>query len=403
MATRARRHFAAQALDESIRKFAPKSWCARDAYWRLINTVRSSSRLLTPFNTQARFHKARSERVVEACARMALHEPDWARPPEAWQTTNESRSRQFLSLANHLFARYPVPSFMTLHWLIEYDQPWERELYLHLARGYGVRQFELPLGFRLTKAGARCFMQAPDHLSPMQALRWAHVRSLGGDQRLARTLLRTVPLFWPTDNEPFWETVISFLIQNQPLQPCEVEEIVDFIQAQRHLPAERVWGPGAGEQPLQPDFSLRGRSLHGLRRHMIYWRAEHQARLSAATAPPTCRWPRTSIGPFHLAEGSRAWTIDELLSDRELRVEGGIMRHCVASYIHDCARRRTTIWSMKVHVGDLHKRVLTIEVLPDTRQIWQAKGKRNAAPDAEAREILDRWARQERLTIRGRE
>ena len=41
--------------------------------------------------------------------------------------------------------------------------------------------------------------------------------------------------------------------------------------------------------------------------------------------------------------------IGELLTAKELQVEGGIMRHCVATYIHRCAHLRTSIWSMKVH------------------------------------------------------
>ena len=172
--------------------------------------------------------------------------------------------------------------------------------------------------------------------------------------------------------------------------------MVWFIDKQRFRPADTVWGPGAGLQPLQPEFTLRGRSLMSLRRHMANCRTELLAKLPPLI-PSTPGWERTNIGPFRQAQGDVLWTIDELLTDKELRVEGGIMQHCVATYIHDCARRRTSIWSMKVQQGERRKRLLTIEVAPRTRTIWQAKGRRNSPPNDLANEMLHRWAEQEGL------
>ncbi len=68
------------------------------------------------------------------------------------------------------------------------------------------------------------------------------------------------------------------------------------------------------------------------------------------------------------------------------------MKHCVATYIRACARRRTSIWSMKMQQGERRIRTLTIEVLPNSRIIWQAKGKRNASPEGVAEEMLHQWA-----------
>jgi hypothetical protein len=44
-------------------------------------------------------------------------------------------------------------------------------------------------------------------------------------------------------------------------------------------------------------------------------------------------------------------------------------------------------------------RVMTIEVDMKRRMICQARRRRNARPNGRAREILERWARQERLVI----
>ena len=110
-------------------------------------------------------------------------------------------------------------------------------------------------------------------------------------------------------------------------------------------------------------------------------------------------WPRTNIAPFRFTESGQVWTIDELVNSVQLRVEGGIMRHCVATYIPDCSRRHTSIWSMKVHQGDRSKRVLTIEVIPATKTIWQANARKNRPPDRASWSVLNQWAEREGLTL----
>ena len=95
--------------------------------------------------------------------------------------------------------------------------------------------------------------------------------------------------------------------------------------------------------------------------------------------------------PFYqFFNGEVFWTIDEILTGEDLKVEGGIMRHCVAGYLHACVRRQTSIWSMKVTQGQRKQRLLTIEVNPETREIRQVKGKRNSAPSESGMAILQR-------------
>jgi len=290
---------------------------------------------------------------------------------------------------------------MSSIWQSSQHKVWE-ELYLHLAAGKSVRRFTPKLGVSLSKSGARWFHQAPDDMHPLLAMRWAQIRSLGGTEKLARLLSSSTVLLGPTDHEAFWESVIRFLIKFDPLPPGEAIDIVNFVNAQRFQPGEKTWGPGAGEQPLQPNFTLKGRTLRSLRRHMAHWRDEVLAknpRLQLA-APG---WIRSSIAPFRLEQNDCVWTIEELLNDKALRVEGGIMQHCVATYIHECSRRLTTIWSMKMQQGDRRKRILTIEVSPFTKRILLALGKQNAAPSKAAASILKQWARQSDLIYRERE
>lgn len=386
-------------LDDLICRFAHPLGQFREPFWRLVHAVRASSRLLIPSSERGSTDLFGIERVVRGCARMARHSDAWQRPPEVWIAPVATSFVQFRSLVSHLFDEYPVPNFMAPVWISDDENPRDVDLYLHLASGHSIRQFQWPVPIGVTRQAALFFMQAPDDLNPSKALRWGQIRSLGGDNRLARLLVSRTILGNPTEHEDFWESVIRFLITNSQISAEEILAIVRFVDQQRFQPAETVWGEGAGQQPLQPEFTIGGRSLMSLRRHMANWRTELMSKLPALTQS-TPGWERTNIGPFRQAQGDLLWTIDELLSDRELRVEGGIMKHCVATYIHDCACRRTSIWSMKIQQGERRQRVLTVEVLPGTKMIWQAKGKLDAPPSEAAELILHRWADQEGLRFR---
>ena len=64
-----------------------------------------------------------------------------------------------------------------------------------------------------------------------------------------------------------------------------------------------------------------------------------------------------------------------------------------------CAGRTSSIWSMRFENTLRRHRVMTIEVDMKRRMICQARRRRNASPNGKSREILERWARQERLMI----
>lgn len=401
MSPSTRRDDRRQQMDAVIRRYASFVANRSDLYWRLIRIIRSQSSLLKPRPWRGRIG---INQLLLACMRLVWRSQLWVRPPETWVAPAANASVQFRSLVSHLLDEYPVPPFMPLVWL-QPDARWEIDLYLHLASGRSVRQFESqhPRFGHLcvTKRMARLFMTAPDDFSPAAALRWAQVCALGGDYRLARGLAGTVVLSSLTNHEVFWEQVIRFLIREQPFCCEEAAQIVDFVHRQRFQPAEKVWGEGAGDSPLQPDLSLQGRSLMSLRRHMTNWRTELVSRRPNLISP-ACGWPGTDIRPLQLCLGPQTWTIEELRSDQQLRAEGGIMGHCVALYISDCARGQTSIWSMRVRDEVRVRRVMTIEVHPRHRRILEFRGKTNSMPDELPMKMLQRWADQEQLVMPSR-
>jgi len=388
-------------LDGSIhaaRSLALPHEGALRAYERLLQQVRGQSALLRPSDRAG----DNRNHVNAALLALAIHHHDWLRPPETWWPATGRVWPQFRSLAHHLFARYPIPNFMTSVW---FDlEPWKRlpqhEWYKHMGLGRNIRTATLPL--RFTQAMAHLFCQAPDHLTVFAALRWAQVRGLGGTEELARAVVAT-RLGKAFRHEDFWETVLHFFINHPRLDLVHVGPIVDFLQAQKFATTERVSADGVfGQQPPpQPDYSMKGRTVASILRQVEEW---HQ-QLGQDVSQPDLSWDRSRFREFRLVEGSealqnmRVWTITELLSSRELFLEGQAMGHCVATYAIQCAKKQTSIWSMHLENRQGRHRVVTIEVDLAKRTICQARRKCNRLPQAVEKEVIARWAAQENLKM----
>ncbi|QDT92621.1 PcfJ domain-containing protein [Gimesia algae] len=402
MTSQERKNHAACRVDALIAQHASMRRAHQKKYWRLIHVIRSRTTLLSPGQQAGFLNPVNAGAVIQACVRMARRGFAWIRSPEDWVVPKGNSLVQFRSLVHHLYDKYSVPEFMTTVWWNEHEISWELDLYLHLARGQSVRKYQNIFCQRLSKKMAAQFMQAPDDLRPYTAIFWSQVRALGADDSLARILSTRTLLSLPRYDTPFWNSVIHFLVKYQPISVDETVEIVNFVFQQRYEPAEKVWGPGAGETPVQPQFSLKGRSLMSLRRHMVHWQSDL---IEQGMMPPPgvsrldFPWDRCSIRAYHCEQEDAVWSIEELLTPRQLQNESRRMNHCVSDYIGACIGRSTTIWSMKVKTGRRRRRQLTIEVHPQKKIIFQASGKNNCDPSGTVKDILNRWAAQEGLTL----
>ena len=268
---------------------------------------------------------------------------------------------------------------------------------MHVGSGGNVRKADLPLPY--TKRMAHLFLQAPDHFSVDQALRWGQVLGLGGSERLAEAVVAT-RLGRSFEAEDFWGKVVRFLVNHPELETARVDPIIEYLYDQRIAPRTFFDESGAeGEaRPPQPDLSMKGRTAGSLWRQVVACRNDRGERGDK----PVLRWPPSGIGALRLSEprfGGRVWTIRELLTNWELRAEGGAMHNCAARYVSLCLKRRSTIWSMTVEDQDGRRRVLTIEVDPVTKTVVQARRSCNRRPNPKDREVLARWADVEGLKL----
>ena len=345
-----RKHSAKAAIDRAIRDmFAaiPGHHAATTAaFQRLLRHVRGRSGLLHPPGGAGRYELKGYDDVLAGLLSLATF--DWLRPVEDWEPAGDNPLPQFSSLARHLLAAYPVPDFMTSVWFKGPDAEARRQQrwYAHVGAGRNIRTADLPLPY--TKMMAHHFLQAPHHLTVEQALRWGQVRGLGGSKGLAMAVAAT-RLGRSFDSEDFWVTVVHFFVNHPDLDTSQVGPIVDYLHHQRFVPQEVCLEESEliNLGPPQPDLSMKGRTPRSLSRQVAEW----QRGLGRWPRMPTLWWPRCGIGEFRLAEpgiegpGQRVWTIRELHSSRQLRIEGKSMHHCVADYVRLCLKKRSSIWS----------------------------------------------------------
>jgi hypothetical protein len=400
-----RRNSAKADIDHAIHEaiqVAGSHTRTRDAFEHLLQHVRTRTSLLRPPRVGGRNETGGIRQIIAGLLAMASHQTHWLRSVEDWTPIGENPLPQFGSLALHLFARYPVPVFMTSVWLRDRDAESVRQQgwYKHIGLGRNIRTADLPLPY--TKRMAHHFLQASDHFTVEMALRWGQVRGLGGSEVLASAVAST-RLGRSFEHEEFWQTVLHFFVNEPMLDPLHVGPIVDYLNDQRFVPQEILTEEGELRLgPLQPNLTMKGRTQRSLLRQVEEW---HKRLRHRPKATPV-HWKRSDIGEFHYVEKerrdqelARTWTIRELLSSGELYREGLAMQHCVVSYVRACAGRASSIWSMRIENPLRRDRVMTIEVDMKRRMICQARRRRNARPSGKAREILERWARQERLTI----
>ena len=157
-----------------------------------------------------------------------------------WKPKGKGKETQFISLANHILAKYPTPKFL---WSAFWGEDADR-LVRYVERIAGGESFakmckagEFPLA--LTKKQCHAFLQSTSDYTFMSALRRVQVQSHGGDQRLHTA--------WMTRNvgrhlgnkaeEAFWDSVLAWFAKNPMLDLNRLEPLIDYISYRRNQDA----------------------------------------------------------------------------------------------------------------------------------------------------------------------
>ncbi len=373
-------HFC-QAIEKSSEK--PEDRASLEA---MLLVIEKKSDLLFEYDTS----QFGQHYFIDAFIRMHQRKAQWVREIDSWSPKSKNAFRRFASLVEHLFAKYPLPRFLSNVWLRNDQGTYRyRDWYVHLGLGQNIRTAKLPV--KMTKKVAHHFMTAPDDYSVEQAIRWGQIHAMQGDKRLCEAVVPT-RMFKDYKNDEFWQTVLAFFVDNPLLNRRHIGPIIDYIFFQKFDTQEFVVGPGETEtrQPPQPNMRMKGRNPETLLKQVDEWHLQ----LGRSAPSKTLFFKRSGVMPFEHVSGNKEyktkWTIRELLSGVELRDEGRAMHHCVASYAYDCAKGRCSIWSMEAETKDGKKKHLTIEV--ERKRIVEARGLQNRVPTESELNIIYQWA-----------
>ena len=322
-----------------------------------------------------------------------LAQLEWVRPIEHWKPHGKSPTSLFYSLAEHLLAKYPMPSFI---WsgLWGPQSPALSLITAQVASGKSiydvVKSGTLPVP--LTRKMCHELMQTKGRIPFMEAVRTAQITALGGTRRLISILcaLNQGATLHTSVNEEFFNGCFAWFAANPMLDTAQIAPMFDYIE---HLHRE------------DPNFSMKGRSPVTFMRGMVEWHG-HLSKIKPAAQES---WQTIGFKPYHLekkvtlpggAHVNEITSIAEILDSKDLATEGRALGHCVYSYLYSIQRGRTSIWSMKKGYGSLHnERMVTIEIDNATRKIVQVRGKHNRQPTMSEHDTICAWASEANLIV----
>jgi hypothetical protein len=329
--------------------------------------------------------------VSAAVAALATYYPRRRRELADWQPRSRNVYRQLESLVRHLFDEYgDVPDWLLNSWTAGrlHDGGVNiAELTLHLGSGQALRRFGgLPVP--LTKKLEHHLRLAPAGCTFLEALRYAQLAARDAlpwfgavlESRMGRRI---------GPDDAFWLTVVDFFVAAPMVDPRHFGPVCDWIHQKRSV--------GIGDEPAQPGFSLKGRSMASVLAQTEQWHRQlaqtrrygHGPTISLSTS-----WLGLPVPNFEGGGKKNPVRISQLLTYGALLEEGRELHHCVASYLGSCRQGRCAIFGLTLN----GLRAVTLEVVPGG-VIVQARGKHNRPMDASERLWVQRWAAEARLTL----
>lgn len=319
----------------------------------------------------------KEETGIQVLCNLVQYKSYWKKDLFIWKPVSKQATAQAKELATWLFCKYKIPGFL-YQGLYETKNMLYLEWLIHLGDGGKVKEMnKIPIPF--TQKMGHYFLNAPAKFSVAEALRWAQVKGLQGEDRLAERIVYSWLGSKPYSDEVFWEGFLQLVINGGMFNLNKLTELIDFVREERRV---------------NINYSLKGRTLQSLFRQSDAWHNRFAGRATNQA------WKPSGIDGYRTEKKSEVVVLEELTESRKLAEEGKAMKHCVASYAFYCAKGRSAIFSLRRYSsGILLDIMATIEVNIALQRIVQAKAKMNKPINEEAKKYMEAWALHEGLAI----
>jgi hypothetical protein len=319
------------------------------------------------------------------------------RSPETFWVRGHNETSLTNNLIRHLFCEHDVPLFLFKCWtghngiLRESDKKY-RNWFVCVARGGSLyREYARQAG--MTRAETHDFLTGSNSGYTIEQNIWrAKIKLAGVSPGTLAHFIETRAVDRMVIND-FWMSVVR-VFKGSSISRAEFGQLMDFI----------VYEHGANRS-----FSMKGRTVESLLELSRQW---HECAARRVDAASYAEWGQV-IGDNVLEKILRSsetgnvfkeyWHFSELLNSDDLTDEGEAMRHCVARYAGHCKNGTSSIFSVRIsddRNADRVKRLLTIEINPQTREVIQVKGVCNGRPEPAARLMVSEWAQMNNIFYR---
>lgn len=346
-----------------------------------VSAVRRSMERALMKNVFVHLHKHSvlfsAEEYIQPVYNMLEFKSCWRNDIFKWKASTNRAADQVNELINYLFCQYPVPSFLYKAFY-ENGNKLFISWFIYITTGKRLKDLaNMPIPF--TQKMGHCFLQAPNKLTIAEALRWAQVKGLGGEDKLAQRIAYSWIGTKAYEDEVFWESFIRTVINGGMFNHDQLTQLVDYVRESKRQ---------------NRNYSLKGRTLQSLLRQSDEW---HEKKL---VIKENRSWALSGLYGYTAEKKLETIKMEELTVSKLLIDEGREMKHCVATYTHLCESGKTAIFSLRKYSMGLQVETLaTIEVNLALQRVVQAKAKMNRKISEEAKKHLDEWAKKNQLSV----
>ncbi|WP_462250991.1 PcfJ domain-containing protein [Ferruginibacter sp.] len=317
------------------------------------------------------------EAYIQVLYNMVQFRAYWKQDVFKWKPITKQPAAQVKELAAYLFCKYKIPDFL-YQGLYETKNMQYIQWLMHLGDGGRVKEMKnIPIPF--TQKMGHYFLLAPAKFSIAEALRWAQVKGLNGEDRLAERITYSWMGTKTYDNEGFWESFIRLVMNGGMFNLNKLTELIDYVRE---------------EKRVNSNYTLKGRTLQSLFRQSDVWHSHF------SNSRTNQVWKPCGIEGYRAEKKSEVVVLEELTESRKLTEEGKTMKHCVGSYAFYCAKGKSAIFSLRKYSGGILLDIMaTIEVNLALQRVVQAKAKMNKPVSEEAKKYMEAWAMSEGLVL----
>jgi hypothetical protein len=326
----------------------------------------------------------------------------WLRRPEDWEMRLKTarHDRILNNFVSFVFDKRPAPKALGDVWIVPAEglplpAPVDFRLwYIHAVQERSIYK---------TVAKGLLTAKEVHHLttSPLaelsEALWYAVAMAAAPDHAVARAIAHMARPVEPHHFE--WARWLARQAQAEEkrLSYREIDDLTDYYYHKVAAARDEARQREANRHSPGKLFTLKGRTIKTMEEGMSDWHHELRRREKIGGGS----WSGMPIPDSTFDLGGGEWWFRQIKTGDDLWDEGNKMRHCVAFYKGQCIEGSRAIWALAVdeRSGMGWRRALTIEVVPRSGEIVQARGFANRPPTAKERSVLDRWALRNSLRV----